>query len=393
MLGATFAAGIATAAIYWGQGSLGAANLDGTEPNPEYLKTSLAPTFNASAGCGVAVTPGYLYWSGWFGIGRVNLEGPAAPATIVPSPAQQCGVSTDSAGLYWANTEAGSLVRANLDGSGIDSSLVTGLDHPCGTAVGSGHLYWVDWRGIGRSNLDGSEPQRSFLSSAPSGCGVAVDSTYVYWSSSSSDNHGAVGRARLDGSEANPTFIAGLPGHVGSVALDPGHVYWTEWHEGMVYSTIGRANIDGSAANGSWITTNSFNLGGIAVDARPTPPPLPLPSRPIQIGQLRHNLRTGVATLDVWVPARGELTVTAPTLGWKVLKGNSPPYLAGSFRWRLKIWPGKRGKVAERLRTELRDKGKAAVTLNLSYAEEHQLPLSAVKRVSLWKTKPHGRHR
>lgn len=392
VLTATLMAGTATAAIYWGQGSLGAANLDGSEPNFEYLKTSLPPTSIASANCGVAVTPSFIYWSGILGIGRVNLEGPATPATVVPSPAEQCGVSADSASLYWANTEAGGIVRANLDGSGINASLVTGLDHPCATAVGGAHLYWVDWRGVGRSNPDGSAPERNLIPTAPGGCGLAVDSTYLYWSSSVA-NQGAIGRARLDGSESNPSFITGLPGHVGAIAVDAGHVYWTEWHEGMVFSTIGRASLDGSAANGSWITTNSFNLGGIAVDARPTPPPLPLPSRSIHFGPLRHNLRTGVAILGVFVPARGDLSVVTPQLGWKVLKGSPPSYLAGSFRWRLKLWPGKRGKVAKNLRTQLRNKGKAAVTLTLSYNEEHQLPLTATKRISLWKTKPHARHR
>lgn len=339
------------------------------------------------------MTPTYLYWSGALGLGRVNFEGPAAPATILPSPGQQCGVSADSASLYWANREAGEIVGANLDGSGLKLGLVTGLDKPCATAVGGGHLYWVDFRSVGRANLDGSEPQPSFISTAPGGCGIAVDSTYVYWSVLTADNHGAIGRARLDGAEPNPAFISGLPGHVGGIAVDAGHVYWTEWHPGMVYSTIGRANLDGSGANGSWITTNSFDLGGIAVDARPTPPPLPLPSRSIHFGQLRHNLRTGVATLDVWVPARGDLSVTSPQLGYKVLKGNPPSYVQGSFRWRLKVWPGKRGKVAKRLRTQLRDKGKAAVTLTLSYNEERQLPLTVSKRISLQKTQPHGRHR
>jgi len=386
------AASTATAAIYWGQGSLGAANLDGSEPNFEYLKTGLVPG-NAGATCGVAVTPTYLYWSGALGLGRVNLEGPAAPATILPSPGMQCGISADPTNLYWANRESGELVRSKLEGHGLEIGLVTGLDHPCATAVGGGHLYWVDFRSVGRSNLDGSEPQRSFLATAPGGCGIAVDSNYVYWSTLTPDNHGAIGRARLDGSERNSAFITGLPGHVGSVAVDASHVYWTEWHEGMVYSTIGRAGIDGSGANGSWITTNSFDLGGIAVDARPTPVPLPLPSRAIHFGQLRHNLRTGVATLDVSVPARGDLSVTSPQLGWKVLKGNPPPYLQGSFRWRLKVWPGKTGKVAKRLRTQLRNKGKAAVTLTISYNEERQLPLTVSKRISLWKTQPHVRHR
>jgi hypothetical protein len=391
-LTAACGAGSATAAVYWGNnGYIGAANLDGSEPDGNYFKGSFVPG-SSGPPCDIAVSPTYLYWAGTFGIDRLNLDGPAARTTIVPGRQQPCGIAVDAAHVYWAEPKGGTVARANLDGTEANAAFVTGLSNPCDVAVDGTYLYWMGWTGIGRARVDGSGIDRSFIASGPSGCGIAVDAGHVYWTSYVGNQH-AIGRANLDGSEPDPDFIPNLPGTPGAIALDPAHVYWTEWHEGMNYATIGRASLDGSGVNSGWILTQWFNLGGLAVDARPTPPPRPVPSGPIHFGQLRHNLRTGVASLDVYVPARGTLAVVSPKLGWKVLTGPMPSYIQGSFRWRLKIWPGKSGKVAKQLRTKLREKGKAAVTLTLSYAEERQLPLTATKRISLWKTRSHSRHR
>ncbi|HXQ88729.1 MAG TPA: hypothetical protein VN733_03735 [Solirubrobacterales bacterium] len=366
----------APAAVYWAEnGQIGAANLDGTSPNPAYFKPPF-PSDSAGPGCGLAASDSYLYWVGAFGIGRVNLDGPATPATVSPHLEQPCGVAIDAAHLYWADAKAGTLGRANLDGSEPNPSLLAGLDRPCGVAVDGSHLYWVDWRGIGRARLDGTQPEPEFVHTGPASCGLAADSQYLYWGS-----QGAIGRVRLDGLFGQPAFITGVGG-VGAIAVDSAHVYWTDWREGMVYSTIGRAGIDGSGVNRSWIPTETFNLGGVAVDARPVPSPRPLPSQPVQFGKLRHSLRNGSLVLDVWVARRGDLAVTAPAVGWKVLKGDPPPYLEGSFRWRLKVWPGKT-RFGRKVRARLLEKGRAVVTLRTSYAETGQLPATATKRVAL----------
>ncbi|HMI81154.1 MAG TPA: hypothetical protein VK480_05145, partial [Solirubrobacterales bacterium] len=112
-------------------------------------------------------------------------------------------------------------------------------------------------------------------------------------------------------------------------------------------------------------------------------PPLPLPSRPIRFGKVRHNLETGTAVIDVWVPARGDLALTAPKIGWRVLKGiTPPPYHGGSFRWRLQIWPGKT-RFGAKVRRQLKEKGRAPLTLQVSYAETGQRATTAIKRIAL----------
>lgn len=366
----------APAAVYWGEnGSIGAANFDGTSPNPDYFKPPF-PSDSAGPNCGLAASDSYLYWAGGFGIGRVNLDGPAAPATVSPHLEQPCGIAINATHVYWAEPNAGAVGRASLDGSAPNTALLTGLDRPCGLTVNGSHLYWVSWRGIGRAKLDGSQPEPEFAPVSPGGCGLAVDSQYLYWGT-----RGAIGRVGLDGLFPEPNFITGVGG-VSAIAVDRDHLYWIDQVEGMVYSTVGRADIDGSDVNRAFIQTETFNSGGVAVDARAVPSPRPLPSWPVQFGKLRHNLKDGSAVLDVWVARRGDLVVTAPKLGYKVLKGNPPPYLEGGFRWRLKVWPGMT-RFGKELRTRLRNKGRAPIALHISYAETGQLAATAVKRIAL----------
>lgn len=371
----------ASAAVYWNDNTkIGAARLDGTEPSSDYF-TPPFPSDSAGPGCGVALSAGYLYWVGAFGIGRVNLEGPAVPATVVGGLRQPCGIAVDQAHAYWANREAGAIGRANLDGSESNPVLVAGLERPCNVAVDGSHLYWIDQHGIGRAGLDGSEPEPRFMPMMTS-CGLAAGSGHIYWG-----EYEGIGRANLDGSEAESSFVTGI-GNVASIATDGAHIYWTDRPEGMSYASIGRANLDGSGVAHGWIPSEQLDLGGVAVDGRASPPPLPLPSRPIRLGRVAHDRRGGSVLLDVWVPERGELVLTAPKLDWKVLEGPTPPpWRGGAFRWRLEVWPGRDTPAGARIRTQLRNRGRALVTLRLAYREENQLPVTAVKRLALLKTK------
>jgi hypothetical protein len=376
---ALFCASAAPAAIYWGgQSPIGAANLDGSNPNSKYFR------FHHPTGPvhDVAVSDSHLYWGEWFGIWRVNFEGPATPVQIVPGLNSPGGIAIDGSYLYWANYGGNGVARAALDGSGRNDNFITGLDKPCEVAVDGNYVYWIGWRGIGRARLDGSEVEEPFIPTAPGGCGLAVDAGYVYWAAAEGD----IGRARLDGSEADPRFITGTGGSIGSIVVAAGQIYWTDRPNAMAYASIDKATL-GLAPIRDWIVPPLFSIGGVAVDARPSPPPLPLPSRPIYFGKARHDNRTGTAVIDVSVPERGDLTVLAPKLGWKVLKGPAPPpWHGGSFRWRLKVWPGTSTK-GKKIRTQLRNKGRAKVALRLSYAEEGQLPLTAMKRLTLRKKK------
>jgi hypothetical protein len=371
-------AGGARAAIYWGgTGTIGAANFDGTNPNPKYFQFQYPGLFY----CDVAVSDTHLYWGGWFGIWRVNFDGPATPTEIVPGLSNPCGIAIDGSYVYWSNRAGKGIGRAALDGSQRnDAFITTGMDGPCEVAVDAGFVYWADWRGIGRARLDGSGVEPGFIPGALGGCGLAVDAGHLYF-----DADGAIGRASLEGADVDLDFIPGT-GNVSSIAVHGGHVYWADQVLGQV-SSIDRATPGAPPFRD--LVPNLFSLNGIAVDGRTTPPPLPLPSRRFSLGgKVRHDERKGVVTIDVFVPERGDLVVTTQKLGWKLLKGpEPPPWRGGSFRWQLKVWAGS-GPASKRLRTQLRNKGWAKVTVRARYNEDGQLPVTAFKRVTLRKHVP-----
>jgi hypothetical protein len=380
----TCAAG-AQAAIYWGNGSkIGAAEIGGGNPNPNYFQ------FHHPGGpiCDVAVSDTHLYWAEWFGIWRVNLEGPATPTQIVGGLNNPCGIAVDGSYVYWVNRAANSIGRVALDGSQRNDTFISsGLNAPCEVAVDGGHVYWVDgWYGIGRATLDGGAVDSDFITTAPGGCGLAVDQGHLYWAAHGvGAGEGRIGRASLDGNQVEPAFLTGIGG-VSSIATEIGHLYWVDRPDGMVYSTIGRATLGGPTVR-NLISTDNYNVGGVAVDGRPKPPPLPLPSRPFRLGQITYNQSRGTAAVDVWVPERGDLVVSTP-VGWWVNKGpEPPPWHGGSFRWRLKVWPGGKGKTGDRIRRQLAEHGRAALTLRVAYNETGQLPVTASKRLVLRKHK------
>src|SRR5689334_16185502 len=106
----------ARAAVYWGSGTdgVGAANLDGSAPQPNYFYWPFAAESQGPS-CGVAVNSEYLYWAAPTGIGRRKLSGEGIyPGTAVPHLSAPCGLAVDGSHLYWGNQTGGSIGRANL---------------------------------------------------------------------------------------------------------------------------------------------------------------------------------------------------------------------------------------------------------------------------------------
>ena len=380
----SFAQRPADAAVYWGNGSnIGAANLDGSAPQFDWL----TPLPNEGGGghvCGVAVNATHLLWLGTFTAGRTSLDAAPVPQTFMAGLNQPCGITLDATHVYWGNPKQGTIGRAGVDGGDVNPAFISGVE-PCAIAVDDAYVYWSDkgTAGIGRARLDGTEVDRGFFFPGSLVCGVAVDDRYVYWGNQTSN--GAIGRANLDGSAANANFIPSV-GAVWSIAVDPAHLYWNV--QAQPWGWLGRANRDGTGVIRSWITGTSSSPSGIAVDARPTPPPrLIRPSRPISFGTVRHNVRKGTVDLKVDIPGLGELAVTSPKVGWKVIKPPNPK----SPTWRLKLWPGKKGRDAARIRRQLRLRGRAPVTLRVSFEEVGKSPTETTRRLAFKKQKPKPR--
>jgi hypothetical protein len=378
----------AGAAVYWGSShnGVGAANLDGTEPQWDYFAWPY-PDESDGRACGVAVSSEHLYWAGFRGIGRRRLEGEGVyPATIVPGLQQPCGLTIDQSHLYWGNpssgplgSRSGSLGRANLDGSQADRAFVTGLERPCDVTVGGGHVFWIERYGVGRANLDGSSPERPFIAlpAVYGGCGLTASEGHLYWGQG-----GAIARANLEGGEIDHAFIP-ASGAAEGIAVQGGRVYWAGRSDDGT-AAIGRANLDGTEADPAWIPSGEPNLLGVAVDARPTPPYLVLPSRSLRFRtNIRYNLRSGAVLVGVYVPGQGQLTVTSRGLSWKVFRSTEPlPGQGNGYLWWIRIRSGK-GAVGRRIRSRLRRRGWARVRMRIAYTQDRVYPVAASRRLTL----------
>jgi hypothetical protein len=116
--------------------------------------------------------------------------------------------------------------------------------------------------GVGRSDLAGANRNYSFLPQAGARW-IAVDSGHVYWSN---EKEGKIGRAEIGGGNPNPNFITGLD-HPKGVAVDASHIYWAETRDGAEGNgSIGRAEINGTNPNSNFIT-GAGDPHGVAVSA------------------------------------------------------------------------------------------------------------------------------
>lgn len=373
----------APAAVYFGHGfSVGTANLDGSA-NSLLLDNLFwnLPEDNLTrrmhgAACGVAVDSTHLYWSENGTIARVALDGGTAIERLIGSAPGTCGVALSESHFYWP-TGGGSIGRARLDGGWPDLDFVGSGGGACDLALDEDHLYWADRGGFGlsRSDLDGDDVERGFLDVFAHGCAIAVSGGHVYWVS----DLGSIGRADLDGGEIEEEFVT-LAGQVTGLAVYGSHLYWS--NRGNAQATIGRADLDGGNANRDFLVLDRPGAFGVAVDSRPVILPLGK-SNPVQFGQLTHNRNRGVAFMKVTLPAPGTVRVASAGLRARIFGNSHPAPATGPLQLRLKFWPRRKGRVAKRIRRQLRRRGKAPAMFRLVYEEDGALPFSTRKRLAL----------
>ncbi len=375
----------AEAALYWAHGfsSVGRANLDGSLslwplPNGSF------PALEAEGACGLEVDAQHLYWGNTSGgtVGRATIDGMAPNQAFISGLGEPCGVAVTGTHVYWSDFATNMIGRASLDGSGVESGFAEGAANPCGIAVNGAHVYWANQEdeSIGRADLDGSNVNQQFISGLGAPCGVAVGGGHVYWGDQDLES---IGRAALDGSNVETTIVDNA-GEPWDVAVSDAYVFWADrWGTPAdPDGGIGRAALDGGSANHDLIP-GLHSPTGVAVDSRLLGPPssAPRPSDYLRFGKLTHDKRTGALRLVLYVPARGEFRVDSPAIGWRIDKGNPSPWVGGTFRWRLKLWPGK-GTAGKRIRRNLRRKGRAPIVLRMTYQQEGRLPLQGQKQIA-----------
>ncbi|MDX6622693.1 MAG: hypothetical protein QOE75_625 [Solirubrobacterales bacterium] len=392
----------AGAAVYWGgESGVGVANLDGSQAI-QSLPASPPPPAPPQARldpwelCGMAVDADHIYWANrWAGtIGRANLDGTGGNEIFIAGLGDPCGVAVDGTHIYWTDTGTNMIGRARLDGSGVQPAFIAAGSAPCGVALAGGYLYWAI-RGdnaIARAGLDGSGVDREFIVGTETPCGVAVGGGFIFWASEHdfSSDAGTISRAALGGGSVVDPLITGT-GETRAIAVSSTHVFWADQGRRNFTSgdptqvlpgSVGSARLDGTEVNRRLIRTPP--IAGVAVDSRllPTPTPVTRPSDYLRFGKVRHA-PDGSLRLDVFVPARGLFKVLSPRIGWSIEKGNPPPWFAGSFRWSLRLWPGKpKSAVARRIQRQLHEKGRAPVTVRMLYRQEGRTAIQASKRLA-----------
>jgi len=241
---------------------------------------------------------------------KTNGNGPGGTDPAGPQKATFQAATPDGSEAFFTSSEKltndantgpeqplASIGRSGIEG-GIENDEFIPAQHAIGVAVDGSHIYWVDPTAgtIGRANLDGSEANDAFIApgaveyeveveigedefetetiSVPSSPRwVAVDSGHIYWTNTGrfegerpAEEGGTIGRANLDGTEVEPAFIRGASDPQG-IAVNATHIYWANNGSGSDRA-ISRAAIDGSEIELGFLGTQGGSIPyGVALSA------------------------------------------------------------------------------------------------------------------------------
>ncbi len=222
---------------------------------------------------------GEVYWMDMGGIGRAPTDASSAGTEIVSPPTTPfaLGGSITSAGanVYWAdgNLPSGSVDRVAMSGGGVVQ--IASTDEPIGVAVDATNIYWSTFGSS--SNPVGTLVEQPIAGGAAvtlaTGLAtvgpIALDDGHVYWS----DMFGAVSSVPIAGGAVRTLVPAQytLPPNTElddapvGIAVADGTVYWTSTPlQGATPNVISSVSVDGGAV--SVVATPATQLSGLAVD-------------------------------------------------------------------------------------------------------------------------------
>lgn len=390
----------AGAAVYWGNGAvIGRVNNDGTYlqdgggPGRVYIGANGVNPIRGGV-CSVAVDGSHIYWGDreLGTIGRANLDGTDPNFALVAGASEPCGLAVDANYVYWANQGSASIGRARLDGSEVNQEFVEVPKlsessfvepRPCGIAVNGTHVFWGNYSEdlVGRAKLDGGEVIPDLIEPSGGPCGIAVTGAHIFWGSYSSE----IGRADLDGSDPEPKFITGLDQPCG-VAVDGSGLYWIT---AGTRREIGRANLDGGSI--TRVASETIGSCALAVDSlfvSPPPPtvlaPPPPPPSLCKLEESRHLPRQGKLLIAVLGPSAARIEVLTRGLRSRVLTTRAPTAHRAPRRWWVAVSAAGDGRAAQRIRQRLRRSGRASVGLRVRCrGARGELPVTVGRRVTL----------
>ncbi len=179
-------------------------------------------------------------------------------------PKRAIGVAVDSEYVYWADPVGGTIGRAKLNGEDIDESFIVAGESKCtleeNVEIEPGVIV--------------IETEEVTAPSSPRY--VAVDAGHIYWTNSGPadqesgepiDECGTIGRADVEGTPASvePEFVTGASNPQG-IAVNAMHVYWANDGNFNELRSLGRAEVsDGGEAQQKFLSAKLTNTGGVAL--------------------------------------------------------------------------------------------------------------------------------
>lgn len=300
----------ANAYVYWANfssGSIGRANLDGTNPEQSFI-SGLSQVLD------VAVDSNYIYWNDQgTSIARANLDGTGVDRSYIGSAGSPLNVAVYGGYIYYVNSGGNSIGRVGVNGSGQNNDFITGLtaasDKAYGVEVDSTGIYVASFNNnrILRWDLDGTNRTFLFNTAPQTGpTGIALRSPYLYTANFDSDS---IGRGQWVGTDWSKNFVSGVSlGDPNGVAVDSSSIFWTN----TLTNTIGRSNLDGSSPNGSFITGAS-DPSGMAVDS--LSPGGSLTPSPYDYGTVKANGGEKLNTFTLTSTGNVPLTIQGSSIG------------------------------------------------------------------------------
>jgi hypothetical protein len=357
----------AHAYVYWadfGNGTIGRANVDGTNVEDGFIATGGHPI-------AVAVTSSHIYWANESAgtIGRANLDGSAVEPSFITGINKPRGVAVSPTAIFWPSLGGNEIGKANLDGSSKTLGLITGVGSPCSIAIDSGHVYWGTAEltaFLGRASLTGSSPEREWVNLGTYvPCGVATNSANVFFADTGSFGPAhEIGRVNINGTGLDKSIIGEAEGPCGLTVFGS-KLYWAN----DATNTIGVANTDATSVNESLIQTGGNGICGVAVDSLsspviappappasggsstpPPPPPLPPPAGTVKLFKLTPDPLHGTAVLKATVNEAGVVSLT----GKGIVSAKATASAAGTVS--LPVRAKKAGRVTLKRTTRLATK-------------------------------------
>lgn len=207
--------------IYWsteGTGSIGRANLDGTDPDPTWISDAGALT--------LAVAGNSIYWVGSGTLMRANLSDGSDQTTVLSKLSGPYAIAADltqsTPAIYFASSDE----VYELNGSG-EKLVATfpGATFIWALTVAHGIAYaGYDQAGpavIASEPIGGTSPNANTLPVGGNATGIAVEGSTIYWTDNG-DTSNTIDRATIgtNGSFANPVTVASEPGGPWGIAVD-----------------------------------------------------------------------------------------------------------------------------------------------------------------------------